>query len=424
MPLIRVPFADSGDKTSVPVAAQSDGSVSYVQGYPLAYSLDPETDTGAKRIERVKMNQLFNDITTAIREIQVNGVKPFITSEENGGSPFSYGLGAVVSYNGALYQSMTANNTQLPTVTANWSLMSNQVNSVPVISANVSGDLNSVITTGIYSVTAAATNAPLPQTAELEVYQRTSGAVVQIWHSASATASVQNRHYVRTGVITGGVATGWSAWTQTTLRPVELTGSQDLNALSESGSYFGSTWTNGPVSSPAMVMVTSSGGASFIRQEFSALVTNIKYLRTFANGSWTAWKRLVTVDEFQVADNAQNGWYFLPNGHLRQYLTYSPPAGTLGQFNPKTIGGVTYYTAYFRVNLPRAFPNAQTASLVSLAGSAHDNQIAEAGMTVRNSRTVISSEGVSKTQVEVSVSYDSSYVGSAYPTFHIIAEGY
>lgn len=121
MPLIRVPFADSGDKTPVPIESQSDGSVSFVQGYPLAYSLNPETDAAAKRIERAKMNQLFNDITTAIREMQINGVKPYITSDENGESAFSYGLGALVIYNGIVYRSLVAANTQLPTVTANWS---------------------------------------------------------------------------------------------------------------------------------------------------------------------------------------------------------------------------------------------------------------------------------------------------------------
>lgn len=125
MAYIRVPFADSGDKSAVPVASQTDGSVSFVQGYPVAYSLNPETDTGAKRIERPKMNFLFNAITAAIQEIQQTGIKPYITATENGGTAFAYALGAVVMYNGVIYQSLVANNDQLPTVTANWSPVTN-----------------------------------------------------------------------------------------------------------------------------------------------------------------------------------------------------------------------------------------------------------------------------------------------------------
>lgn len=118
---IRLPFADSGDKTEIPVSQQSDNSVSYAQGYTLSYSLDPNTDASARRIEREKMNQLFHDITSAIHELQVNGVAPFITSDNNNGSAFSYAKGAVVSYNGVIYQSLVNANTELPTVLANWS---------------------------------------------------------------------------------------------------------------------------------------------------------------------------------------------------------------------------------------------------------------------------------------------------------------
>lgn len=297
---IRVPFADSGDKADVPVASASDGSVSFVQGYPIAYSLDPETDTAAKRIERPKMNFLFNQITAAIQEMQQGGVAPYITADDNGGSAYAYAQGAVVLYNGVVYQSLVANNTQLPTVAANWSPLSNQGNSVPVISANATGDLNTVIATGVYSVTAAATNGPLAQTAVLEVYQRTSGAVVQVWHSASATASVQNRHYVRTGVISGGVATSWSAWTQLTLRPVELSSGQDLNALTESGIYTGSSFSNAPSAigtAAAFVEVTAIGGGASIRQKIHAIAANTMYARTYTASAWTAWKQIVTSDD-------------------------------------------------------------------------------------------------------------------------------
>ncbi len=292
---IRVPFADSGDKDVVPVATQTDGSVSFVQGYPLSYSLDPETDTAAKRIERTKMNFLFNQISAAIQEIQQNGIAPFITSDDNGGTAFSYGAGVVVMYNGTAYQSLVANNTQLPTVAANWTPVSNQVNSVAIIPGTYGGDLNAITSQGLYSLTAAATNSPLSQTALLEHYERSGTARVQVWHSCSATAAVSNRHFIRVGTVTGGVTT-WSTWTQTTLKPVELSGSQDANTLTEAGTFYAATWTNTPVSASAFLEVIATGAASTIKQQFTVAGTNTVYTRTLTGSAWTNWSQLVTTD--------------------------------------------------------------------------------------------------------------------------------
>lgn len=110
---IKVPFATSGDKSAVP-DTDAGGGVNMTQGYGQAYSLDPATDPSAKRIERDKMNWLFNRITQAINEIQSGGVAPFITSADNGGSAFSYGKGALVSLGGVVYQSLVASNTSNP----------------------------------------------------------------------------------------------------------------------------------------------------------------------------------------------------------------------------------------------------------------------------------------------------------------------
>ncbi len=120
MEYIRVPFADSGDKIDVPVEQQTDNSVSFTQGYPLAYSLDPETDPSARRIEREGMNGLFWTLSKAIQEIQQYGVASFIPAADNGGSAFTYSLGAVVFYNGRVYRSLKSNNTDAPTVAASW----------------------------------------------------------------------------------------------------------------------------------------------------------------------------------------------------------------------------------------------------------------------------------------------------------------
>ncbi|EHC2536141.1 TPA: hypothetical protein NU465_004396 [Escherichia coli] len=123
--LIKVPFASSGDKTAVP-NTDSGGGVNMTQGYGQAYSLDPATDPSAKRIERDKMNWLFNLITTAINEIQNSGITPFITSDDNGGSPYSYSKGAVVSLGGVVYQSLVDTNTTTPPGT-NWSAVPEKI---------------------------------------------------------------------------------------------------------------------------------------------------------------------------------------------------------------------------------------------------------------------------------------------------------
>lgn len=119
---IKLPFAGSGDKTAVP-DTDASGAVNWTQGYGADYSKDPATDASAKRIEREKFNGLMNAISTAINELQTNGVATFITSANNGGSPFSYKIGDVVNYNGVVYQSLVNTNTTTPAEGTNWRLM-------------------------------------------------------------------------------------------------------------------------------------------------------------------------------------------------------------------------------------------------------------------------------------------------------------
>lgn len=135
MPLnkfFRFPFAVTGDKTPIGDATDPSGIVTYQQGYGPDYSRDPATDPLAKNIERDKMNELFYDITTAIREYQIMGTPDFITSAQNGGTAFSYSKWARVRYdNGSgfkIYQSKIDSNTDLPTVTASWDEVSSGFN--------------------------------------------------------------------------------------------------------------------------------------------------------------------------------------------------------------------------------------------------------------------------------------------------------
>lgn len=68
----KVPFAQNGDRVPVPDATQSDGSISYQQGFGYDYER-PKSDPDHKLIERDTTNQLFHDLTAALREIQMYG---------------------------------------------------------------------------------------------------------------------------------------------------------------------------------------------------------------------------------------------------------------------------------------------------------------------------------------------------------------
>lgn len=118
----RLPFATTGDKTAVPDAVDSNGNVSYSQGYGFDYQRQ-KTDPAAKNIERDKMNQILFDITTAIAEIQSQGAPDYITSALNGGTAYSYAQYAIVKYSGALYISLVAANTALPSDATKWALL-------------------------------------------------------------------------------------------------------------------------------------------------------------------------------------------------------------------------------------------------------------------------------------------------------------
>lgn len=125
---IRIPFGVSGDRTAIPFTGTNAGPINYTYGYGVDYSLPQATDPAALNVERVAFNELMYDITSNIQQYQQYGAPWFITTSDNGGSPFSYAKYATVRYdNGTtqeIYVSLTDSNTALPTVTANWTKIS------------------------------------------------------------------------------------------------------------------------------------------------------------------------------------------------------------------------------------------------------------------------------------------------------------
>jgi hypothetical protein len=73
----ETPFANSGDKTSIPDASQPSGNVSFEEGWGPDYAKDQATDPTAKDIPRQSENYFKFTVTEALKEIQERGFKPY-----------------------------------------------------------------------------------------------------------------------------------------------------------------------------------------------------------------------------------------------------------------------------------------------------------------------------------------------------------
>src|SRR5271169_3906127 len=103
-------FAQSGDVATVPDPAQPSGAVSYTKGFSAPYSLAP-INPSALLVPRTSFNQIIQDITASIQNLQQNSFPLFITTSMNGGTPYPYNQYAVVNQSGTYYISLIANNT-------------------------------------------------------------------------------------------------------------------------------------------------------------------------------------------------------------------------------------------------------------------------------------------------------------------------
>ncbi|MEH3648516.1 MULTISPECIES: phage tail protein [Enterobacter cloacae complex] len=122
---------------------------------------------------------------------------------------------------------------------------------------------------------------------------------------------------------------------------------------------------------------------------------------------------------FSMSRNGQTAWDILPNGMIRQVgtVTLTP----VGNFNPQVLGGVTYYTHYYRVSFPRQFPTAQIATLATLASHSFNNQATMAGRSLATHRDTDSGTDISRTRF--TVAYTTPNIGEI-PTLHFESTGY
>lgn len=130
----RFPFAVSGDKTAIPETIQPSGTVSYEEGFGADYQKTLGVDPDAKPIPRDQSNELYYDITNALRQYQTEGAPDWITAAENGGVAFPYAKFAIVRYDDGsgpgfkVYMSLTTANVSTPSVagvpSVNWRIVS------------------------------------------------------------------------------------------------------------------------------------------------------------------------------------------------------------------------------------------------------------------------------------------------------------
>ncbi|HHN6221138.1 TPA: hypothetical protein ACRRJ9_001720 [Klebsiella pneumoniae] len=159
--------------------------------------------------------------------------------------------------------------------------------------------------------------------------------------------------------------------------------------------------------------------AELVTKFTSAISTNLNLGSAAKRDVGTGNDQIPDMSSFSASDTASSGWYILPNGHIHQYGIVT--LAEVSTYNKQTLGGVDYYTRFYTVTLPRAYPTAHIMTVVTLAGRSFDKQGPEFGYWANCNRTVDSAAGVSKTQFVVEViSKDANYV----PVVHYTSEGY
>lgn len=130
-------------------------------------------------------------------------------------------------------------------------------------------------------------------------------------------------------------------------------------------------------------------------------------------------KQLPDMSSFAFSRNGQNGWAVLPNGIISQFGTVT--LAPVGNFNKQTLGGVDFYTHYYRIAFPRQYPGAQIATLATLASPSYTTQGSMAGRSIAVHRDTDSGSDVSKTRF--TIAYTTTVLGEA-PIIHFESMGY
>lgn len=152
-------------------------------------------------------------------------------------------------------------------------------------------------------------------------------------------------------------------------------------------------------------MATKSGGAVPVNQGGTGATTRdaalsnlgITYVRKGTNSS------VIKIGDIYQMD-------FLIGGGL-----------PVGAYNPQTVGGITYYTHYYKVPLPVALPNGIITAVASISGDRFGNQTPGYNADVKTCRDKDNGSGLLTTYLTVSVKTPQT---GWIPFFHIRVMGY
>lgn len=140
----KTPFGNAGDRVDITRSANSDGTVSYAQGWGPDYQKDLKTQANAKAVSRQVTNQLFWALTGAVQQYQQRGVPEWIAPADNDGTAFPYPAGATVVLNDKFWVSLVSNNTTQPGTGTNWQSLVYKVASQAMVTAGT--DSESIVT--------------------------------------------------------------------------------------------------------------------------------------------------------------------------------------------------------------------------------------------------------------------------------------
>ncbi len=152
-------------------------------------------------------------------------------------------------------------------------------------------------------------------------------------------------------------------------------------------------------------MATKSGGAVPVNQGGTGATTRdaalsnlgITYVRTGTNSS------VIKIGDIYQMD-------FLIGGGI-----------AVGAYNPQTVGGITYYTHYYKVPLPVALPNGIITAIASISGDRFGNQNPGYNADVKTCRDKDDGTGLLTTYLTVIVKTPQT---GWIPYFHIRVVGY
>lgn len=339
----KTPFASGGDTTAIPAATQPSGDVSMTQGFTYDYERDLATDPAAKAIPRAQDNWLYNVITDALRQYQQVGIPEWITSADNGGSPFAYAQGVLVIKSGVVYQSLVAANTGTPGVDADkWGVFP-LLNAIAAVTADKWSTPRTLSLTG--DVTAALTSVD---------GSANKSAVATIAAGAVTTSKIADGNVTGPKLADSGVTAG-SAGSSTTVPSISVDAKGRITAMLDTAIRAGSLTQTG------LLQLVGSGVDT-------TLADTTKALTALALG--TLFDRSI----------ASPGYITLPGGLVLEWGTVSVNANST-----------------HTVTLPKELSTGVLAGFASYYGTATNYQSCGIASTTKTTITITNGAGSTQT---------------------------